>query len=89
VTFRGNANERSSFITRTRPLNVIYRLDFVVFGTSVVEIKTLPGLTSREDAQLLNYLKVTRMPLGLLLNFGNDHRLEWRRMINLPTDHGG
>jgi GxxExxY protein len=72
---------------KNTPLNVIYRLDCVVFGDIVVEIKALPNLTSREDGQLLNYLKVTRIPLGLLLNFGNAHRLEWKRMINLPTDH--
>lgn len=38
-------------------------------------------LTSREEAQLLNYLKATGMPVGVLINFGADKDLEWKRMV--------
>jgi GxxExxY protein len=69
-----------------RELKTKYRLDFVVFDDIIVEVKTLPKLTSKEDSQLLNYLKVTDFELGLLLNFGNSDRLEWKRIINRRTD---
>jgi GxxExxY protein len=56
-----------------------YIPDFLCFGQVVVEIKALKQLTSVEDAQLLNYLKATGKPVGVLLNFGTP-KLEWKRM---------
>lgn len=57
-----------------------YIPDFVCHDQMIVEIKALKGLTSVEEAQLLNYLKATGKPVGLLLNFGNP-KLEWKRMV--------
>lgn len=57
-----------------------YRLDFLCYDSVIVEAKALPALTSREESQLLNYLKATRLHVGLLINFGTD-KLEWKRMV--------
>jgi len=46
-----------------------YRLDFVVKGSLIVELKTVAELLPIHEAQLLTYLKVDRKPLGLLVNF--------------------
>lgn len=62
-----------------RKLAKEYIPDFLCFGQVVVEIKALKQLTSAEDAQLLNYLKATGKPVGVLLNFGPP-KLEWKRM---------
>jgi GxxExxY protein len=56
-----------------------YRTDLVVYGKIIVEIKALDKLTGREESQLLNYLKVIGLQVGLLLNFGSSHKLEWKR----------
>jgi GxxExxY protein len=48
----------------------IFRADFLVEGKVIVEIKAVEHLLPAHDAQLLNYLKATNIPLGLLLNFG-------------------
>jgi GxxExxY protein len=46
-----------------------YRLDLVVEGLVVVEIKAVEALLPVHDAQLITYLKLTGKPLGLLINF--------------------
>jgi GxxExxY protein len=46
-----------------------YRLDLLVAGCIVVELKSVEKLLPIHDAQLLSYLKLKRLPLGLLLNF--------------------
>ncbi|CAN5264975.1 hypothetical protein BH20ACI2_BH20ACI2_27830 [soil metagenome] len=58
-----------------------YIADFLCYGQIILELKALPKLTNIETAQLLNYLKVTRLKLGLIANFGSSPRLEWKRYI--------
>lgn len=63
-----------------RMLRKVYIPDFVCFAQIIVEIKAMKGLTTVEQAQLLNYLKATGKPVGILLNFGAP-KLEWKRMV--------
>ncbi len=46
-----------------------YRLDFVVGGQVVVELKAVDALLDVHEAQVLTYLKFSRCRIGLLLNF--------------------
>ena len=62
-----------------------YVPDFICFDRIIVEIKAIKELTNIEQAQLLNYLKATGNPVGLLLNFGAP-RLEWKRMASSQSD---
>lgn len=50
-----------------------FRLDLLVDGCVVVEVKSVNALSSVHDAQLLAYLKVSGLPLGLLINFNVAH----------------
>jgi GxxExxY protein len=45
-----------------------------------VELKALDQLTSKEESQILNYLKVSGLEVGMLINFGAQS-LEWKRFI--------
>ena len=56
--------------------------DLVCFEQIIVEIKALARLSGTEQAQLLNYLKGTGFPMGILINFGSHGKLEWKRLVN-------
>jgi GxxExxY protein len=46
-----------------------YRLDLIVEGKLIVELKSVESLTKLHEAQLLTYMKLAKIPLGLLINF--------------------
>ena len=46
-----------------------YGLDLIVEATVVVEIKTIERIVRIHEAQILTYLKLSGLPIGLLLNF--------------------
>jgi GxxExxY protein len=46
-----------------------YRLDFLIGGLVVVELKTVDALLEVHEAQVLTYLRFTKCHVGLLLNF--------------------
>jgi GxxExxY protein len=50
-------------------LDCIYRLDFVVDDQVIVELKSVESLSPVHDAQLLSYLKLSGLKIGLLINF--------------------
>ncbi len=58
-----------------------YVADFICYEKILVEIKAMDQLTSREESQLLNYLHCTGMQVGLLINFGDHGRLDWKRFV--------
>lgn len=61
-------------------LNTAYRADFICYDTVIVELKALAKLGGVEEAQIINYLKATGLPTGLLLNFGTTS-LEYKRFV--------
>lgn len=64
-----------------QPLKKLYVAYFMCFGQIIAELKACERLTGSDEAQLLNYLKVTQKRVGLLLNFGSPVRLEWKRYV--------
>ncbi len=62
-------------------LEKVYVADFVCFDKIIVEIKALTQLSTLEWSQLINYLKVSHMRVGLLFNFGSNGRLEWKKFV--------
>jgi len=75
------SQKRIKISYKNRVLNKDYIADFVCFGNIIVEIKAIKQITGIEEAQLINYLKATKLPLGLILNFGSE-KLEWKRYAN-------
>ncbi len=54
--------------------------DLIAFGKIIVDTKVIERITDYEIGQMLNYLKVTGLPVGLILNFKNP-KLEVRRVV--------
>ena len=67
-------------VERQRPLKVFdedgycvgdYCVDMLVDDSLIVELKAVKILAPEHFAQILNYLKITHSPVGLLINFGS------------------
>ena len=60
-----------------------FRLDLLVDYRLIVEVKSVETLLAVHAKQLLTYLKLTKQPVGLLINFGGDTLKEGiRRLVN-------
>lgn len=57
-----------------------YKADFIIENKIVLEIKAISSLTDSHVKQTLNYLAVSKLKLGLLINFGEDS-LKSKRVI--------
>lgn len=74
--------EKEIFIIyKGQRLNKLYKADFICFDEIIVELKALSELSKEHESQLINYLKATQKPLGLLINFGQAS-LQYKRIIN-------
>jgi GxxExxY protein len=84
---------RGLSLERQKPLPVVYkeqrvdcgyRLDLVVEGLVIVEIKAIERLERVHSVQLLSYLRFAKCPIGLLFNFhaGFLTRDGLRRIVN-------
>ncbi len=61
-----------------------YRLDLVVEGHIIVEIKCVDRLLRVHEAQLLTYLRLTKLPAGLLVNFRESALKNGLRRLTIP-----
>jgi GxxExxY protein len=72
LSARGHRVERQrSFplVFKGMPIQRRFRLDLVVDGQVLVEIKAVKYLLPVHEAQILSYLRLSGLPLGLLINF--------------------
>ena len=61
-------------------LRKTYLADFICYDKIIIELKAVTELTDIHQAQVFNYLKATRMKLGILINFG-EKSLAYKRMV--------
>ena len=54
--------------------------DLIAFGSVIVDTKVIDRITDHERGQMLNYLRITKLRVGLILNFKNG-RLEFERIV--------
>lgn len=65
---------------KDRLLNKEYFCDFLCYGKIIIECKSVRKLLPDHDAQVFNYLKATKLALGLLVNFG-EPSLHYKRIV--------
>ena len=54
--------------------------DLIAFNAVIVDTKTIERITDVERGQMLNYLRITKLRVGVMLNFKNP-KLEWERLV--------
>jgi GxxExxY protein len=69
-----------AIVYKSRLLPLTYVVDFVCYDSVVVEVKALAAIGPNERAQAINYLRVSGLKRGLLLNFGA-RSLQCRRVV--------
>ena len=54
--------------------------DLIAFGSIIVDAKVIDRITDHERGKMINYLRITKLRVGLILNFKHA-RLEWERIV--------
>jgi len=62
-------------------LKKMYRVDFICYDDTLVELKALDEMAGVEQSKIINYLKASESQKGLLINFGAQS-LEYQRFVN-------
>jgi GxxExxY protein len=72
LTLRNIPHKRQvslSFNYKQQPLDQYFIADLICYDTIIIEVKSVKAIEPAHRAQLLNYLKITNLRLGLLVNF--------------------
>ena len=63
--------------------NAAFKIDLLIDSRLIIEIKSVERLSAAHGKQLLTYLRLTKQPVGLLINFGGATLKEGlRRVVN-------
>ncbi len=64
-----------------RELQKRYIPDLFVFERIVVELKAVAALCPDHEAQIINYMRITKQSVGYLINFGPIGKLQYKRFV--------
>lgn len=79
---------RKVSFTQQKNFDVVYKghkvglfiPDLIAYDQVVVDAKVIDRITDVERGQMLNYLRITKLRVGVILNFKNP-KLEWERLV--------
>ncbi len=57
-----------------------YITDLIAFDSVIIDTKAIQAIGNNEKAQIIDYLKITGLRVGLILNFKHA-KLEWQRIV--------
>ena len=58
--------------------------DLIAFDSVIVDAKAIDGISDHERGQMISYLRITKLKVGLIINFKRA-KLEWERIV--LSDH--
>jgi GxxExxY protein len=73
------SSRRSTFFIREHKVG-LFIPDLIAFDAVVVDTKVIDRITDHERGLMLNYLRITNLRVGVVLNFKRP-KLEWERII--------
>jgi GxxExxY protein len=82
--FRGipfQSQQSLNIFYKDQPLKKTYIPDLVAFNAIIVGLKAVLSITPEHEAQLLNYMRITKQPIGYFINFAPIDRLVWKRFL--------
>ena len=83
--FHVQRQRRVGITYRGQEYTEAFRVDLIVENWVVVEVKSIERISAADTKQLLSYLKLLGLPVGLLINFGCATLREGlKRMVNTP-----
>lgn len=62
-------------------LNQFFKADIICFNSIIIELKSIKSIDPIHRAQIMNYLKATKLRLGLLVNFNAYPKVEIERIV--------
>lgn len=79
---------RALSVAQQSPYEIVYRgknvglyvPDLVVDDSVIVDAKVIDRIGDHEVGQMMNYLRITKLKVGLLLNFKHS-KVEWKRVV--------
>ncbi len=78
IPYRRDAPIKTHF--KGKRLDSPYRIDFLCYEVVLVSVLVSAQIDPAQEAQMINFLRTSRTPRGLLLNFGA-HRLQYKRYV--------
>lgn len=72
---------------RGHQLSKGYKLDLVIDDSIIVELKAKEELTSEHRLQLFNYMRLTNVPFGVLVNFGMNGTVSFERYLYIKESN--
>ena len=80
IPFQSKPDLRISY--KGKPIEKTYIPDLVCYGKIIVELKAVSALSEEHRSQIMNYLRLTKMRLGLLVNFSSYPKAEVENWAN-------
>ena len=73
------AQQEIQLMYKGEPLHQTYKPDLICYNKIILELKAVKDIAPEHKAQVINYLKVTNLKLGLLINFGSHPKVQIER----------
>jgi GxxExxY protein len=75
------AQQELRLMYKGKELEQSYKPDLICYDKIIIELKAVKEIAPEHEAQVFNYLKATKLKLGMLVNFGHYPKTQIKRII--------